>query len=121
MAAGVLAYFKEEEIKDLFLDMLQEFPGSEMLFEIYSRMLVWLSNRSKKKQAEEQTITRSIQWGIRSARTIADWDKRIKLVSERPFYANIDLKAHWDNKHLFPLKIIKLVNGVKMVHLKFDE
>lgn len=121
MAAGVMAYFKEEEIKKLFIDIIQEFPESEMALEIYSTILLLLSDLSSKKRKKEAEITNQIQWALNSAKSITKWSNQIKIVDEYPFYSKINFEVHWKDKNLFLIKLIRFLNGVKMVHLKFGK
>jgi O-methyltransferase involved in polyketide biosynthesis len=120
IAAGVLAYFKEEKIKPLLLDIIKEFPQSEMEFEIYSKIFLWLNNRAGKKKDDAMKITGKIQWAPNSARSIAEWDTHISIIDEYPFYSKVKLESHWDKKYLSPIRMIRLINGIRMVHLKFS-
>ncbi len=119
IAAGVFAYFKEEEIKALLLDMQQEFPDSEILFEIYAKMLVWMADFLAKRNKRPGAFTQRIQRGVNSVKAISKWSEKISIVEVRPFYAGIDLEQHWDRKYLLPVKMLRLLHAIKLIHLKF--
>jgi O-methyltransferase involved in polyketide biosynthesis len=121
MAAGVLAYLDEKDIRDLFADMAKEFPGSEMMFEIYSRQLLWVRNRNIEKEKKEGKVMTSMQWGVNSAREIAKWGSHIKIADEYSFYSKVNLDDHWDKKVIAPLRVINFFKAIKMVHLSFQD
>ena len=118
MCAGVLAYLKEEDIRGLFLDLSREFPGSEMMFEIYSKRIIWLKNRSVEKQRRNGEIVTQLRWGAGSAEEIAKWGGHIGILGTYPFYSKVELDAHWAKRDSRPLKLIRLLGWMKMVHLK---
>lgn len=120
MAAGLFSYFAGDDIRKLFLDMAHAFPGSEIIFETYSRAMLWLSSLGEKNDdSSYDKIIRNISWTINSTKTLTDWSDRIAVVEEYPFYSRVDLSKHWDAKYLVPIRLITFLKGVNMVHLKF--
>ena len=118
MAAGVLVYLKEEEIKRLFLDLIQEFPGSEIIFEIYSKMFLRLRNRALNNRGQKSELLVRMEWGVNSGKAIAKWSERIIVDDDFPFYSRIHLKEYWDKKYLFSLRLLNFFRMIKMVHLR---
>lgn len=120
MAAGVFVYLKEEEIKQLFFDLIQEFPESEIVFDIYSKMLLWLRNRMLTNPKQKSKLLARWQWGINSAKAITKWSDKITIIDEFPYYSRIDLTKHWDTKYLYlsSIRIMNFFRSIKMVHLK---
>jgi O-methyltransferase involved in polyketide biosynthesis len=45
LAEGVFMYFTEAQVKALLLALCQRFPGSELVFDGFSRLVVWANNR----------------------------------------------------------------------------
>jgi O-methyltransferase involved in polyketide biosynthesis len=121
MAAGVLAYFKEEEIKQLFLDINKEFPESELVFEIYSTILLWLSVIFSKIRKAERELTIPLHSKINSGKSISKWSNQIKIIDEYSLYSKINFEEHWRNKNLFKIKLFRFLNAVKMIHLSFGK
>ena len=120
MAAGVLVYLKEEEIKRLLLDVIEEFPDSEIVFDIYSKAFVWLRNHllaNRKTNQKSKLLTRW-QWGVNSAKAVAQWSDKIQVIDEFPYYSRIVLTDYWDKKDLSSLRMMNLFKSMKMVHLK---
>jgi O-methyltransferase involved in polyketide biosynthesis len=123
MAAGVLAYFTGHDIRKLFLDLAGEFPGSDIVFETYSRAMLWLSDlRDKVRDSshDDDKISSSICWTLNSTKVFTEWSDRISVVEEYPFYSRVNLSDHWDTRYLVPIRLITFLKGVHMVHLRFS-
>lgn len=119
MSAGVLVYLKELEIRRLFLEMIQEFADSEIMFEIYSKNLLWLRNHVLARGQMKSELFSPMRWGVNSAGEIAKWSPKIIILDEFPYYSRIKLKNYWDEKTLTPIKIMNFFRVMKMVHLQF--
>lgn len=119
ISAGVLVYLKEPEIQRLFLEMIPEFPGGEIMFEIYSKKLIWLRNHALARGQMKSELFRPMQWGVNSAGEITKWNPRIRILDEFPYYSRIKLENYWDEKTLTPIKIMNFFRVMKMVHLQF--
>lgn len=88
VAAGVLCYFEESQIKDFFKKIADSFPGSEMIFDAYSPIATRISNKIVLKDGgmDEQAF---IKWGLKRAKSISLWDSRIKILDEYLNYMNM--------------------------------
>jgi O-methyltransferase involved in polyketide biosynthesis len=123
MAAGVLAYFTGHDIRKLFLDIAQEFPDSDIVFETYSRAMLWLSDlRGKIRDSnnDNDKIIGNICWTLNSSKIFTEWSDRISIVEEYPFYSRVNLSDHWDTRYLVPIRLITFLKGLHMVHLRFS-
>jgi O-methyltransferase involved in polyketide biosynthesis len=121
MSAGVLVYLEGPEIKRLFLEMINEFPDSEIMFEIYSKKLLWLRNHVLARGHMKSELFSPMQWGVNSAKEIAKWSQKIKILDEFPYYSRIKLENYWDEKTLTPIKIMNFFRVMKMVRLQFTK
>lgn len=119
MSAGVLVYLKESEIQRLFLEMIPEFPDSEIMFEIYSKNFLWLRNHALARGQMKSELFSPMQWGVNSAKEISKWSPKIKILDEFAYYSRIKLENHWDEKTLTPIRIMNFFRVTKMVHLQF--
>jgi O-methyltransferase involved in polyketide biosynthesis len=117
MAAGVLVYLHEEEIKQLFLDLIREFPESEIIFDIYSKIFLWLRNHVLARR--RRTLLAPWKWGVNSAKALAKWSDKITIIDEFPYYSKISLQEYWDKEDLSSLKVIRFFKSMKIVQLKF--
>jgi O-methyltransferase involved in polyketide biosynthesis len=118
-SAGVLVYLEESRIRQLFLDMIPEFPGSDIMFEIYSKWMLWLRNHLLARGQMKSDLFSPMQWGANSAREIAKWSPKVKILDEFPFYSRINLENYWDEKTLAPIKIMNFLRVMKMVRCQF--
>jgi O-methyltransferase involved in polyketide biosynthesis len=116
MTAGVFVYFYEEEIKSLFMDMIREFPESEIIFEIYSKIFLWLRNRMIADH--KHSVASRWYWGINSAKVIAKWSDKIQIIDEFPYFSRINLADYWDKKSLSSIKTMNIFKFMKMVYLR---
>jgi O-methyltransferase involved in polyketide biosynthesis len=90
MAAGVLYYFEESQIKDFILRLVDKFPGSEILFDVASPIGVRVAN---KKVVESAGLDEKshLKWGLENKKDIPAWDSRIKLVGTHYYYRTLRL------------------------------
>jgi O-methyltransferase involved in polyketide biosynthesis len=79
LAAGVLYYFREEEIKGFFRELADEFPGGEILFDVCSPLGVKTANQMVIRRAgmDEQSF---LVWGLEKPEDILSWDERFNLL-----------------------------------------
>ncbi len=78
VAEGLLMYLLEDDVKHLFIELQKRLPGSEVIFDAYSRLAAKGANRHPSIQ---KTGAR-IQWGIDDARLIEKWGLGMKLLEE---------------------------------------
>jgi O-methyltransferase involved in polyketide biosynthesis len=121
IAGGVLVYFRREEVKKLFLGLAKEFSGSEMIFEIMSPFLIWLSNRAVVHQKKQKSELAFMNWGCSSSKQITKWSDKIRVVEEYPFYSRINIRPEWSRQTLRQIKLVNSFKWVKMVHLEFSK
>jgi O-methyltransferase involved in polyketide biosynthesis len=93
MAAGVFYYFDESQIRDFFKKIADKFPGSEIVFDATSPIGIKMANKMviKNSGMDEKSY---LKWGLKSAREIQNWDRRIQLLGEYLYFKNLpeDLK-----------------------------
>ena len=113
---GLFMYFGEREVKNVFIEMADHFPGAELLFEINGPVSV---GRSKHHDALSKTDGQAeFKWGPASGAICETWDARIRFVREWNYLDRH--RDRWRFMRLFayipPLKR-HIMN--KIVHLKF--
>jgi O-methyltransferase involved in polyketide biosynthesis len=83
IAAGVLYYFEESQVKDFIICLTDKFPGSEILFDVASPVGVRIAN---KKVVESSGLDEKshLKWGLKNRKDIPAWDSRIKII--RTYY-----------------------------------
>ncbi|MBI5954831.1 MAG: class I SAM-dependent methyltransferase [Chloroflexi bacterium] len=90
MAAGVLYYFEENQVKDFVIRLADKFPGSEMLFDVASPVGVRVAN---KKVVESSGLDEKshLKWGPENKKVIPAWDSRIKIVGTHYYFRTLRL------------------------------
>lgn len=79
VAAGVLYYFQEDQIRSFLIRVADRFPGSEILFDVSSPYGVGVANRAviRRSGLDEKSY---LTWGVQSPEVITGWDKRLRLL-----------------------------------------
>jgi O-methyltransferase involved in polyketide biosynthesis len=76
LAEAVLLYFDEEDVKQLFGTIADQFPGSLFAFDSCGR---WARDNSRNFEAVKLTGA-EFRWGIDNIRDIETWDPRFKVL-----------------------------------------
>jgi O-methyltransferase involved in polyketide biosynthesis len=87
-AAGVFYYFKENEIKEFMIRLVDKYPGSEILFDVSSPFGVKVAN---KKVVESAGLGEKshLVWGLENKKDILTWDPRIKLIATHYYFRTL--------------------------------
>ena len=85
ISAGVFYYFKENDIKSFIKKIADCYPKSELVFDATSPFGIKMANKMviKKSGLDEKSF---LNWGIKNAKEIQQFDNRIKIVSEKTFF-----------------------------------
>jgi O-methyltransferase involved in polyketide biosynthesis len=118
ISGGVLVYLDEKEIRRLFLDLIGEFPGCEIMFETYSKGLVRFRNLLLAFKDRNSKVHARFRWAVNSARDIARWSDRISVLDEYPFYSRFDEAGIDDEKTASQIRFMKSLGMIKVVRLR---
>jgi O-methyltransferase involved in polyketide biosynthesis len=85
LIAGVLYYFDEPDIKNLFNDFHTHLPGVEIIFDYASKTGIKLSNKAV---IEKGGMDKSayLKWGIDDIFEIEKWNDTIKVIHTMPMF-----------------------------------
>jgi O-methyltransferase involved in polyketide biosynthesis len=119
IAAGVFCYFDKKSVTEIFLRLIQEFPGSEIIFETMSKMLIWLSNRQVAHKRGKAELSK-MQWGCSSSKEIKKWSDKIQVIQEFPIYSNIMIREQWSKQTIFQIRMTEYFKWVNIMHLRFS-
>jgi len=78
ISAGVFCYFEETVVKDFLLKIIDNFPSSELLFDVTSAHGVRVGNTVIKKSGLSRNAL--MKWPLKDKRVILSWDKRLRLI-----------------------------------------
>lgn len=118
IAAGLFYYFKEEQIKGFFHRLADLYPGSEIVFDAASPFGVKMANKMVLKTSGIEDVSLLI-WGIKKSDSIELWDNRLAVISEKPFFRNIQKKLKLKTKLL--LLFSDMFKIQYMIHLKIKK
>ncbi len=88
LAAGVLYYFEEKEVKDFFIRMAEEYHGTEFLFDAASPAGVRAAN-SLVIASTGMKENSSLKWGLKKLKDIESWDRDIKIIKKYSFFSDL--------------------------------
>lgn len=119
IASGVLYYFEEAMIKQLFSEIMEKYPGSEIIFDASPPFGVKMANRMVVKRGGMGDDS-LLKWGLKKAEDLEEWDQRVKVLEAYPYFHN--LRNKWDLKVSTKIKLLffDLCNMSYMVHLRFE-
>ncbi len=115
IAAGVLYYFEESQVKNFFIKVAGSFPGCEIFFDAASPLGVRASNKLviKNSGMDENAF---LKWGLKNVKDIQLWDSRIKLIKKYSFFKDTRKRLPFDKK--LGTYISDILKVMYMVHLK---
>ena len=119
IASGVLCYFDKTSIQNLFSDLIDNFPESEIIFDLTSKIIVWLSNGEIAKKKEKLELS-YLKWGGHSSKSIKKWSGKIEVIDEYPLFSRIVIDKSWDKNTITQIRQINTFKWIKMIQLKFN-
>lgn len=116
MAAGVLYYLEESQVKDIFKKLSCTFPAGEFIFDAASPVGVKVANEKllQKVGLDESSF---MKWGIQNSDEIKKWDIKLEFIKEFPMYKNMKKGLSLRNK--ITAAIADHYKMMYMIHLKF--
>lgn len=96
VAEGLLIYLPEAEGPTLLRAITEKFPGGEMIFDAYSRAMVWLTRRLPAVKKTGAVLS----WGIDDPHALERQVPRLRLVCDVPFLTLPELVEHLPSSRL---------------------
>jgi O-methyltransferase involved in polyketide biosynthesis len=116
IAGGVLTFFDEKNLKELFSKLSIKFPNSEIFFDSISKEgLEYVNNMMNKAGMKKNMLS----WGINSGEEITKWNDKIKIVDEFSFYERITRKKEWSKEVVTTMDMCDKNKNANFHHLKF--
>jgi O-methyltransferase involved in polyketide biosynthesis len=116
VAAGVLYYFAEDQVRVLLRKFADRFPSSELIFDACSPRGREIANKRVIEDGGMDANAR-LKWGLSKASEIHGWDGRIAVLEEYPIFRGLKdkltLRERWGTFLSDTLRIMS------MVHLRF--
>jgi O-methyltransferase involved in polyketide biosynthesis len=86
IASGLLLYFSEDEIKQLFKNIVDQFPSSTIAFDRISSYSIQYIQADLTKT---NLAGAKIKWGLDDAQEIEKWDSRFRIMRDEAMFAGI--------------------------------
>jgi len=118
VACGVLAFFKESQIKQLFSMLVNYFPNGEVVFDTSTKLGNIFSNWGLRRAGMKRATTR---WTLKDAKKLTKWDKRIQVVDQFPYFNSIPRDPGFDVKIIRQMDFIersRLFNMANIFHVR---
>lgn len=115
-AAGVFYYFAEDQIKQFFVSVANNFR-CEIFFDCSSPFGVKVANKKVIKDGgmNESAV---LKWGLKSPKQITAWHRKITLVEEIPMFKGF--KKGLSFKEKYALWLSDFLHIMSMTHLKIN-
>ncbi len=117
LAEGVLMYFTEDQVRQLFLQLASEFPDSCLIFDATTDIM------TKYQQYHDALhyTSAQFQWGIRNIHDVENWDPRIQVEEhttyhDTPFFCT---KVPWTVRLMMTVEPFRSLFHIN--RLKFSE
>ena len=88
--AGVFYYFTEQKIHAFILQLLEKYPGGELVFDVCSPTGMRITNKiviESSRLDEKSNLT----WGLKNKKDLLAWDSRIKLIGTYYYFRTFRL------------------------------
>ncbi|HEY9633068.1 MAG TPA: class I SAM-dependent methyltransferase [Coleofasciculaceae cyanobacterium] len=102
VAEGVLMYLSEEQVKQLFANLLYHFPGSWLAFDSLSPFMV----KNQKHHDSLKYTSAKFDWGIQDIRLLKNWDSRYEVIE---VYTYRDLLTEYQRRFSLFNRLISLL------------
>jgi O-methyltransferase involved in polyketide biosynthesis len=116
IASGLLMYFPEEDIRELFNRIADTFPAALVAFDRISAYAIQYVQSDLNKINLNNA---KIQWGIDNVREIEMWDSRFRVVKEERMFEGIDRKTIQSKDIVKIMDMNDQYNGSGIVVLRF--
>lgn len=117
VAAGVLYYFSESQVKAIFTRLADKFPGGELVFDACSPRGVTLANKKVIRDGGMDDNAQ-LKWGLGRADEIHEWDPRITIVAEYPIFRG--MRSGLTFKEKYGTFLSDALRIMSMVHLRIE-
>lgn len=84
IAEGLLMYFSEEELRPVFNALAEKFPGSEMIYELISPLM--LNHQNKHDSVGKLDEKPAFRWSMLRAADIESWHSYIRYIEEWNYF-----------------------------------
>jgi len=116
IAAGVLYYFDETQVKQFISLLAERFPSSEIIFDaVTPQGLAAANKRVIKDSGMDESAY--LKWSIKNAKVLQNWDPRVNIIEEYMLFKGFKKPLTFKEKYgTFLCDLFKIMF---IVHLRF--
>ncbi len=101
ISEGVLPYFEEAQVKELFICLSQHFPGCELVCDAHTPFVIWADNI----HLALARVKARLHWQLKDPHDVESWGAKFRLLDEWNYYAD-------DEPLMKPFLWFRLIPGV---------
>lgn len=116
IAGGVLMFFDEQVLKELFSNLAERFPKGEIFFDTLSDQGLKYANDMMKKAGMTSNM---LSWGTNSAEELTKWHRHIHVIEAFPYHAKVAKRADWDKEITDIMEMSDNNNVANFYHIGF--
>ena len=116
IAGGFVYYFKQEDLKELFNNIMLKFPGAEIIFDAISKFALRKFNQLAKKAGKEEAVYFSVK---NPENLFPLWSEKIEVVDWFTLWTRTEINPTWNKRTIKMIKLIRRLNTSKIVQLRF--
>lgn len=98
---GVLPYFDETQVRDLFLRLGNHFPGCEVVCDAHNPFVIWADNIHLALAG----VQARLHWGLKNPQDVEKWGKDFHLLEEWNYYSG-------DEPLMAPYRWLRFIPGL---------
>jgi len=115
ISCGVLAFFKESQVKQLFSSLADNLPDSQVVFDAASKLGTLVSNWGLRRTGMTKAVAK---WALKDANKMTTWDKRIKVIDQFPCFKNIPRYPAWGRRTKIWMDFIDINKIYNIFHVQ---
>ncbi|MDR2458040.1 MAG: class I SAM-dependent methyltransferase [Clostridiales Family XIII bacterium] len=118
IASGVFYYFKENDVKELFITLANNFPGGELFFDGQTKITLKLSNRMVQKSGNMGAM---MYFYVKNKKIFSFWSPLLNLQSVEPFCKNLKVDKRWKKTTRIKMFLCNFFKMASFYHIKFSK
>src|SRR3990167_403651 len=116
VAGGLIFYFTEDQAKQLLLQLAENFPRAELIFDTSSKKgMSYANNMLENANMAEARL----QWGMDDPKILTTWSEKIQLLSSIPWFKRIKVKYRFPVLQRFKMFMCDFSYKHAIVHIRF--
>jgi O-methyltransferase involved in polyketide biosynthesis len=117
VAGGVFFYYTENEVRELFIALAENFTAGELYFDGQTKTALKVSNRMVRKTGNKGAI---MYFYINNPKVFTSWSPLLHLKSAEPYFKHVIMDKRWKISTKLNMIFCNLLKMVSFYHIKFE-